>query len=359
MKIIKLIFVIANWVAAVLLLGATLAGVVKPSSLIWPSLLSYGFIPLLLLNVLFVVGWLICGSKQFLVSAIVILLRFTFIPACFQIGGHPDGPSEGALTLKVTNFNVHHFYGPKYLENGREATNIENNITAFLDFVRSENSDLLCIEEFLPYTKKIDVRDSLRNMGYHYHVLASPLGRSSLALWSRYPIVDTLYIDSVCKMRAGIVVNEDTLSFYCLHLASYRLNNDDKEGIDLIASGDLHKASLRQTVSKFKQTILSHEKEWSLLNPIMERDYHRMIVAGDFNDTPASYVYLKMTDILRDCYRDKGKGFGTTYRGQFPAFRIDYIMHSAGLKTLSYQRVKSDISDHYPITVEFEIPGRK
>ena len=76
-----------------------------------------------------------------------------------------------------------------------------------------------------------------------------------------------------------------------------------------------------------------------------------LIIAGDFNDTPASYIYQQATDLLSDPYVEQGRGFGTTYHGPYPAFRIDYILHSHDLEALSYKRIPSAISDHYPIVV--------
>ena len=45
--------------------------------------------------------------------------------------------------------------------------------------------------------------------------------------------------------------------------------------------------------------------------------------------------------------------FGSTYNGNFPAFRIDYILFDDNFKALSYKRITSDISDHYPIVATF------
>jgi endonuclease/exonuclease/phosphatase family metal-dependent hydrolase len=55
---------------------------------------------------------------------------------------------------------------------------------------------------------------------------------------------------------------------------------------------------------------------------------------------------------------EQGRGFGTTYHGYYPAFRIDYVLHSLEFKTLSYKRVKTDISDHYPVVVTLQFPER-
>jgi endonuclease/exonuclease/phosphatase (EEP) superfamily protein YafD len=80
-----------------------------------------------------------------------------------------------------------------------------------------------------------------------------------------------------------------------------------------------------------------------------------IIIAGDFNDTPASYIYQQATKMLCDPYVEQGRGFGTTYHGPYPAFRIDYILHSEDIKALSYKRIKTNISDHYPIVVQFDL----
>ena len=56
-----------------------------------------------------------------------------------------------------------------------------------------------------------------------------------------------------------------------------------------------------------------------------------------------------------DPYVNQGRGFGTTYHGPFPAFRIDYILHSHDFESLSYKRVKTNISDHYPIVVQLRL----
>lgn len=50
-----------------------------------------------------------------------------------------------------------------------------------------------------------------------------------------------------------------------------------------------------------------------------------------------------------DSFIEKGRGLGNTYIGEFPSFRIDYILHSPDFKTVSYLRDTTQLSDHYPI----------
>lgn len=358
MKAIKHIFVLLNWVAALLLLASTLAGMVRPAAFVGFSLLSYLFFPLLMVNVAFVVLWLLCGSKHFLVSTAVIVLRWSFVTAFFQVGGHADQPAEGARTLRVMSFNMHHFYGPCYVDDTEDIQNQEERALAFVRMLREEQPDVLCLQEFLPYTNghEVDLRDSLAALGYRHYAAAAPqYGHSASIVWSKHDIVDVQLIDSLCKLRVDLAVEGDTVRLFSLHLNSYQLTGEDHEELEMFAHGEGDKESGRQVARKFKKTILAHDQEWETLRPLIEQSPYAVVVAGDFNDTPASYIYRKMTQQLRDSYKEKGKGFGTTYHGRFPAFRIDYVMHSEGLRVLAYKRIKSDISDHYPIMVEFEM----
>lgn len=356
MKFIKRILLILNWIAAILLIASTLAGAVRPSAFVGFSLLSYLYFPLLLANVVFVVMWLIFCSKHFLLSTIAIAVRWSFVTAFFQVGGHAEEAPEGKQTLKVMSFNMHHFYGPYFVDNTDDILDQEELAQAFIGILRKEQPDLLCLQEFLPYTNghEVDVRDSLSALGYSQYAAAAPqYGHSASILWSKLPIIDIQLIDSTCKVRVDLLLGSDTVRVFSLHLKSYQLTGEDHEGLEQFAHGEGDKESGIMVARKFKHTIMAHDEEWETLRPMIEQSPYPVIVAGDFNDTPASYIYRKMTRLLSDSYKEKGKGFGTTYHGRFPAFRIDYIFHSEEFQTLSYKRIKCDISDHYPIIAVF------
>lgn len=358
MKIIKHILIILNWIVALMLVASTLAGMVKPSRFVGFSLLSYLYFPLLLVNVSFVVMWLVFSSKQFLLSVAAIALRWSFVTAFFQVGGHADQPAEGRTTVKVLSFNMHHFYGPYYVDDTRDIENQVENAQTFVRLLREEQPEVLCLQEFLPYTNghEVDLRDSLAALGYAYYAAAAPqYGHSASIVWSKYPIVDVQLIDTVCKLQVDIALGHDTVRLFSLHLNSYQLTGEDHEELEMFAHGEGDKASGLLVARKFKRTILAHDREWETLSPLIQKSPYPVLVAGDFNDTPASYIYRKMTHHLRDSYKEKGKGFGTTYHGRGPAFRIDYVLHSEALTALSYKRIKSDISDHYPVLVELQL----
>lgn len=358
MHLLKRLFIIINWICALLLFSATLAGSVNPHTFIGFSFLSYIYFPLLLINVAFVICWLCMGSKQFLISAIAIVLRWGLVTSFFQVGGKDNAPTDNVRDLRVMSFNMHHFYGPYYVDNTEEIMNQEERAHAFLSLLREMQPDVMCLQEFLPYTNghEVDVRDSLKEMGYRYYAAAAPqYGHSASILWSRYPIVSTQLIDTTCKVRADVALGGDTLRIFSVHLNSYKLTNDDHQELEQITRGEGDKESSRQVLRKFRKTILAHADEWDVLSPLIQESPYPVIVAGDFNDTPASYIYRRISSTLKDCYREHGKGFGTTYHGKFPAFRIDYIFHDEQLNSLSYKRIISDISDHYMIVADLEL----
>jgi endonuclease/exonuclease/phosphatase family metal-dependent hydrolase len=76
---------------------------------------------------------------------------------------------------------------------------------------------------------------------------------------------------------------------------------------------------------------------------------YKVIVCGDFNDTPASYVYHTIRGNLKDAFIESGSGFEQTYAGIFPKFRIDYIFHSKEFKSKQYHHLSETVTDHYPI----------
>jgi endonuclease/exonuclease/phosphatase family metal-dependent hydrolase len=80
-----------------------------------------------------------------------------------------------------------------------------------------------------------------------------------------------------------------------------------------------------------------------------------VIVCGDFNDTPVSYVYNKFSRLLKDAFIEAGSGTGTTFRGNFPYVRIDYLFYSPPFKAQHYHTDKVDLSDHYPLVTDIRI----
>lgn len=362
MKIIKGLFVLLNVVSVTMMLLSTLAGKIPPSRCEWVSLLSYGYFSLLLLNVVFVVLWLLASSKWFLLSAVAILMRASFVPLFFQLGGSQE--TSGKLAddeIVAMTYNVHNFMGRNFVSAMNENLNqIDSNARQFLAIVDSAQPTVLFLQEFMPVCHKTRVADSLKARGY-VHTVSASLGAGSYGtvVFSRLPLTNPILIDSSECVAADVAHNGDTLRLFNLHLESYKLDEVDYQHINATRHGEVAVDSLHGTIAKLRQASLAHELEWHKIEPLVNGSPHPCIVAGDFNDTPASFFYQKAKHLLLDSYKECGKGFCTTYHGKFPAFRIDYVLHGKALQAISYRRLKSDLSDHYPIVVKLKAASHK
>jgi endonuclease/exonuclease/phosphatase family metal-dependent hydrolase len=80
-----------------------------------------------------------------------------------------------------------------------------------------------------------------------------------------------------------------------------------------------------------------------------EKSKYPVIICGDFNNTPFSYVYHKLSEEMNDAFEEAGNGIGTTFFFEYYPMRIDYILSSKNMEVLSFETIKKTFSDHYPI----------
>lgn len=363
-KLLKIILLILNCLVLALFLASTLAGRIVPSRNIIFSLLSYGYLYLLIANVLFAIVWLVFGSKWFLLPLGGILLRWSFLPLYFQIGGSdkPSSEQQQDKILKVLTFNAHHFRGVDF-----KNTLGDSNMAVFLRVVDEEQPDIMALQEYIGRGDTLHLTEHLRRRGYKYMTSGYENGSiTGEVILSRLPIVRVVRIEGPSKLYTKVLWGSDTLRLYCLHLNSYGLDESDQKQIHDISHGNVDNKTGRSTLRKFRETILAHEKEWDVLQPYFDNHKELSIVAGDFNETPASYFYQQSRNYFRDSYCEAGQGFSTTYHGlftksrktTFPSFRIDMVLHTPDFEALAYKRVKSEMSDHYPVIVTLRKAGK-
>lgn len=73
-----------------------------------------------------------------------------------------------------------------------------------------------------------------------------------------------------------------------------------------------------------------------------------VVAMGDFNDTPGSATWSRLTTVFTDAWKAVGAGDGFTIPVESPATRIDWIL-LRGLDAASAEVLKSDASDHLPV----------
>ena len=354
MKTFRIILLVFNILAAIALVATTLAGAVAPSSSMLPSVLAYGFLPMLLINIVLLIVWLVMWRWECLISVVAILARFSYIGLFFQLGGNSDVPpvAEHPGMVTLMSYNLHNFGG-----NGFESVAKDSNTHAFLALLREQQPDILCMQEYSPVN---GVTDSLSAMGYNHRFGArggekNPHGT---VVFSRIPIT---YVKRIDQQKVMVELDKAGRRFRlcCVHMDSYAFDLEDRNDIEQMRHGKIDSTS-RRTLSKAKETVLKHVEEWNtLLCPLVRDCTLPLILAGDMNDIPSSWLYSQITNYLDDTYREEGSGFGSTYNGSFPRFRIDMVFHNDGFKTLSYNRIETDISDHYPVIVALELRSER
>ena len=351
MKVIRAILLTLNILAAIGLLLTTLAGNIAPSRSVLPAVAAYGYLPMLGLNVVFVAGWLLARRWPFLISAAAIGARYTVLLLFMRLGGTATPPplDKHPQRLTLLTYNLHNFSGPEFDLKSKDTFALQ-----FLDLVREHQPDVLCLQEYTDI-KGCSVTDSLELMGYNHHI-GSRMNRDrprGTAVFSRQPITYVKPIDRQ-KIMVEIMHHDQPIRLCNVHMDSYAFDAADHEEIAQMRRGLIDSTSTR-TLRKAKETVLKHEEEWNdLLRPIVSECSVPLIVAGDMNDIPSSWLYSRLADHLADTYCDQGRGLGITYHGSFPQFRIDMVFRNDQLRTLSYRRIRTSISDHYPVIVSLE-----
>lgn len=81
----------------------------------------------------------------------------------------------------------------------------------------------------------------------------------------------------------------------------------------------------------------------------IENCRENVIVTGDFNDTPMSYTYWRLSRKRKDSFKEAGSGAGATFSKLRPLLRIDYILFPESYNALSHKVINKRFSDHYPV----------
>ncbi len=363
MKVIRTILLILNVILILGLLLTTVAGSVAPSQMLLPSVLAYGYLPLLAANGLMIVVWLLMKRWTWLLSAAAIALRWGTLAMFVQLLGSSRAPEaeEHPSMVSLMTYNVHQFQG-----RANNPQQSDSNACEFLSLVRRHNPDVLCLQEYAA-PKTVAVTDSLMLLGYNHYYGAHTSARGlpyGTVVFSRLPITYVNRLDSE-KLLVEMHRDGQRLRVCNVHMDSYRFDAEDREEIERMRRGAVQPSS-RRTLEKVKETILSHEKEWvDHVKPVVTASTVPLVLAGDLNDIPGSWLYRQITSEMRDTYCEQGRGLGITYNGgekrllptrqDIPRFRIDMVFHGEGLQTLAYRRLRNDMSDHYPVLTYLEL----
>ena len=301
----------------------------------------------LVVNVLFVLFWLIFKWKLVLLPLVGMAFCASSVRAYFPVN-FPSAPPSGCI--KVLSYNVMAFGSDK------SAPWDENPIMRYL---LGSGADIICLQE----ARKTLVDDALDSISSIYPYSHYQLENDNyVAFFSRFPIVSVTKIEYPTTTNHSyayeLQVEEDTLLVINNHLESYKLTPEDADDYKSILQNYKHPEENDSETKYLSLTekIANHDSIRGLqadsVAAFVERNQGRHIVlCGDLNATPISYTHYCLTKHLDDAYTRCGNGPGISYNKNRMYFRIDHILESPNIKAYG-TKVDNSIkdSDHYPIS---------
>jgi vancomycin resistance protein VanJ len=330
----KFIFWI-NCIAAFFLVVSFVLPYLPPKSYPTVSLLSLIVSPLILLNIIFALYWLLRTNAELLLSSGVLVMAYFFFNPFIQFSSEGNA-SQFKSSLKVMSYNVRLF-------NIFEEDSVEN----VSEIIQLTKPDVVCIQEYHRFSKNEFSEYPYQYI--HFRDKRDKKGRPTVvffghAILSKYPIINKGAFDFKETFNNGLYVDivklQDTIRVYNLHLESMMV----VPKVSVLQEEDTKKLLGRMSDKFIRQQsqieeILAHK----------ENSPYPVLILGDFNNTPFSYVYREMKKDMKDAFLEQGNGLGTTYLFDSYPMRIDYILASEAFEILNFETIKNSFSDHYPI----------
>ena len=340
----KIIFTI-NTILAIVLLFSYTTPYVKPSSIAMIPFLSLIVPVLILVNILFVIYWILIGFKrQYIVSLFILIIGLFTVPSIYKFDSSSSSTSSEE-ELSIMTYNVRKFNKYKWIKS--ESLNSE--ITTFIE---NEKPDILALQEY----------QNFENFKLQYKYYSNPLNnnysdpernkkfKSNLAIFSKYPIIN----DGIIKydnflhsiIYADIVKNSDTIRVYTFHLASLGVIPDQEY---------FGHQDSKKLIKRLSNSFKTQEVQINSFKNHIKNCKYKVIVAGDMNNTAYSWGYRNIKEDLQDSFLEAGKGFGRSYNFKGYPLRIDYVFVDREITILKHKNYGDRYSDHYPVmaTVSF------
>lgn len=316
-------------------------------------------------------GFPFCVAAVLAVGMVCLLLkpRLVWIPVVGLVGccgsvrdyfpvNLSSPPPKG--TLKVMSYNT------LALGNMRMSDDSVN--YEVVRYIIDQRPDIVCLQEvsFRNDEDRGRMTRSMRRYGYHFETIW--VGENQLGVMARMPIADKRV---VCHSKGNgfaafslVPRRGDTITVVCAHLESMHLSGEERsEYHELVKSPTkADKVHGKLTlVRKIATGGYERAMQADTLAQFIDRHKGRkLIVMGDFNDTPISYAHHQVCSRLTDCFRATGNGIGRSFNRDAIYVRIDNIFCSSHFKPYA-MRIDTSVSwsDHYTMVGYLKELGSK
>jgi endonuclease/exonuclease/phosphatase family metal-dependent hydrolase len=351
------IFSILSWILILAFAFSVLAAYISPANFQLFAVFGLLFPVFFLLNFICLVCWFAIKHYMIVSHLVMLLLTVHLASAYFAFSREQDVSKN----LNAITYNVHGFRGYK------ATAQLQDLNTEVAKFLSSQQADIVCIQEFVATGQNAadQLAGFVRVSDYKFYHFAQYWAESGqklegLLIMSKFPITANGKL-SVAGQRsfaawADLSLEDgQSIRVYNIHLASFRLRRSE---IDFIGSGQfIDRQKVREMgrplIAKFFNSFSKRAAELHMLLSHLELVESPSLLCGDFNDTPSSYTYRQIIKSgYSDSFSKSGNGFGSTFAGNIPLQRIDYLF-SYGLSHAGAQVFRLPYSNHYPVAGSF------
>ncbi len=267
----------------------------------------------------------------------VLLSFFILVHGIFSIGAWKNKIGQ-ASAARIISYNV------KALGYYSKGGNYKENFAALSAWLEREQPDIVCLQETVP-THFSRVLPSYSR----YFSGKETREKDSLGLFiiSKFPIVASGKLEFAFNsfnrlIWADVVINTDTVKIINVHLKSY----------------NFYKASRFNKLRSIRSALIARSYHAKLIRKFIERSHYKVILCGDFNETPHSYVYQTLSQSLNNAYEEAGLGYSYSYRFIGMPVRIDHIFADPAISFVNYRtHYEITLSDHFPIETGIVLPA--
>lgn len=349
-----------------LLLISYLSPFIPPEKLWWLSFLGLAY-PILLLFTIF--SLLFSIWKKWKLVYLFLLIFIIGLPFHYRFFGMNISTSEPEETssFRLMSQNVRLFNLYDHLSESPKT--IKDSI---IGRFQSISPDVLCIQEYLsdhnsnPFIHKKEIEKAGNWKHSFEHIVWKHQNRDyGIATFSRYPILESGKIENpsnnkVFSIYTDLLIDTDTIRLYNVHLESIRLQKEEYQLFDHPTEiSNSTKQGIKSLARKILKAYEPRVQQTRSIVKHMEQSPYPVIICGDFNDTPISYVYQQFNSFLNDAFIQSGFGIGGTYAGRVPAGRIDYIFYAAPIQSTQFNVDRVKLSDHYAIWTDLTLVTAK
>jgi len=359
----KRLFIICNVFIAICFVSGSFVKFFNPRSWWFIGLFTLSLPYILVVLIIFFIGWLLAKKIFMLISLLAIAFCWKAVQNIFPFHFPTSFKTEKQTgDIRVMSWNVEHFDILEY----KTHPEIKQKM---VQLIKQYQPDVACFQEMVAGDDDRAINylgDFKRNLQFsdYYYSYENRLNfdqahHFGVIIFSRFPIINKQTVGTIpydynsIFQYIDIVVNIDTIRIFNIHLQSLKFTQNNLQYLDHPGTNtDSALSESKSIVGKLKRGFLKRAAQSARVKAEIDKSPYPFIVCGDFNDVPNSYAYCKIGDGLQNAFVEKGSGIGRTFTGISPTLRIDNIFTDNNFIIQQFTQIPKRLSDHYPIITD-------